>query len=596
MYFAYLVSTGLAYFFNPDDTTNLFKVWIKEPGGVVMDVLFFWRGSVRPVGQLFYRILYSAFGWKPYPFRVCCLVILEVNLVLVFFLLKALSRSTAFRVIALLAATFHGALWAIYSNTGTIYDILCLTFVLAGMVYYASVRNAGRHLGLRGGIVISIMTVAAFESKEIGYMLPVALVALELLFFRRAGCRKSQLSLLAVAPATLCCAIGLLGLRYSGSDVFFSMGAYTPSFTRERFFESLTRYLHLISFKTIAFSSVGAISTLAGGLLLAALMRSRLAIFGWCIFFLTIFPLLTAPPRPDGYVLYVPYLGASIFVAAVVDFAIDKIASPITRSAVTILACCTLIYAQTAQRDAAQMMGFGPGGMEWIQQLTEFALPMCQDWKPGARIAVLNNPFVRDWQAEFTLKLACGNRELHVETIQYNGRGPVYPHLNGPAPSYATIALYEGEKYRTLQVGGPGASLVKKEMLEMKDPTVLGYIVQDVSESLGADSWRWTFDRPELRFLLSSGKKYKFEAEFSVAEETLKDTGPVTISFLINDRRLGATRYLKSGSYQFIEPVPQGWIKPDGDTTVAIIVRPLWTAPDGKHLGLILSKAGFLNN
>jgi hypothetical protein len=295
-------------------------------------------------------------------------------------------------------------------------------------------------------------------------------------------------------------------------------------------------------------------------------------------------------------VLYVPYLGASVFVGAVADFAIGKITNRGTRRTVTILACCTLIYTQIEQRAAAKMMGFGPGGMEWIQELTEYALPMCHDWRSGARIAVLNNPFGKDLQAEFTLKLACANRDLHIETIQYDSQSPVASHLNGPAPSYSTLALYDGEKYQTLPVVRWRAPLIKKEVLEMGDPDVLEYIVQDVSDSPGANTWRWTFDRPELRFLLSPGKRYKFEADFSVAAETLKDTGPVTISFLINGRKLGSMRYLESGSYQFIEPISQGWIKPDGDTTVALIVQPLWTGPDGKHLGLILSKVGFLND
>jgi hypothetical protein len=79
------------------------------------------------------------------------------------------------------------------------------------------------------------------------------------------------------------------------------------------------------------------------------------------------------------------------------------------------------VYAQAEQRGAAQSTGFGPGGMQWIQELTASASSMCHDWKPGARIAVLNNPFRKDWQADFTLNLTCREKDLRVEPIDYDG-------------------------------------------------------------------------------------------------------------------------------------------------------------------------------
>ncbi len=234
LYFGFLVLPELGLFFNSDDSTNLFKAWIKSPLELVRDCFYFWGGAVRPVGQIAYRIMYWTFGWHSIPFRVTCLVILEVNLLLTILFATRLSESIRFRVVAPLAAAFHGALWSIYGNTGTIYDMLCLSFVLTGLIYYVSARDKGRDPNGWDLLAMSLSAIAAFESKEIGFMLPALFVAMEVILYSRSVAGVSMKWLWAALPAGLCACAGATGLRYSDNGVFFRHGEYTPSLTMQQ--------------------------------------------------------------------------------------------------------------------------------------------------------------------------------------------------------------------------------------------------------------------------------------------------------------------------------------------------------------------------
>src|SRR5271168_4486357 len=59
-----------------------------------------------------------------------------------------------------------------------------------------------------------------------------------------------------------------------------------------------------------------------------------------------------------------------------------------------------------------------------------------------------------------------------------------------------------------------------KAMITMSDPAVDDYIVKDVSDTLEAKTWRWAYERPELRLQLKQATGQKVEVHFSVAEAT----------------------------------------------------------------------------
>ncbi len=135
-----------------------------------------------------------------------------------------------------------------------------------------------------------------------------------------------------------------------------------------------------------------------------------------------------------------------------------------------------------------------------------------------------------------------------------------------------------------------------KPLITMNDPNAKAYFVKDVSDGADAGGWRWTFDRPELRFFLKKTEGIHAVADFSIAGDTMKTTGPVTVSFFVNDKLIGKEKYTKAGTYHFDKPVPADLLSADKATTFALEPKPIWVAPgDGKHLGLILVRAGFVS-
>jgi hypothetical protein len=130
--------------------------------------------------------------------------------------------------------------------------------------------------------------------------------------------------------------------------------------------------------------------------------------------------------------------------------------------------------------------------------------------------------------------------------------------------------------------------------IDLKDAGADAYIVRDVSEAVEGGSWRWTGKRPELRFYLDSIDKLTFKAEFAIAEVTIKDTGPVTISVLINGNLLDIVHCPKSGEQYFEKPVPPKFLHANAVNTAALEIDKVWIAlDDGAKMGFILSRAGF---
>jgi hypothetical protein len=130
--------------------------------------------------------------------------------------------------------------------------------------------------------------------------------------------------------------------------------------------------------------------------------------------------------------------------------------------------------------------------------------------------------------------------------------------------------------------------------VEMGDLNAAAYIVRDVTGGVAADSWRWTGKRPELRFFLEHVDGVKFKADFSVADATLKDTGPVTISVFINGALLDSIHCPTAGERHFEKPVPAKLLHAGSLNLAVMEIDKVWVSKlDGAALGFILTRAGF---
>ena len=132
-------------------------------------------------------------------------------------------------------------------------------------------------------------------------------------------------------------------------------------------------------------------------------------------------------------------------------------------------------------------------------------------------------------------------------------------------------------------------------LANMSDPNADAHFVRDISPALEGGRWRWTNQRPELKFFLESTKGLKLVWDFSVAEVTFKETGPVTVSFFVNGKPVGRLPCPKPGDYRFEQPVREDLLRANEDNTIAAQADKLWVSQsDGVKLGFTMTRAGFL--
>jgi hypothetical protein len=132
-------------------------------------------------------------------------------------------------------------------------------------------------------------------------------------------------------------------------------------------------------------------------------------------------------------------------------------------------------------------------------------------------------------------------------------------------------------------------------IINMNDPNVLAHIVRDISPNLEGGVFRWAYRRPEMRFALTSTTHLKFVMDFALPAANFEQTGPVTISFYVNDHLLDRVRYDTPGRKTFEKEVPAEWLRTDALTLVATEIDKMYVSPqDGTKLGFPIIRVGFI--
>lgn len=131
-------------------------------------------------------------------------------------------------------------------------------------------------------------------------------------------------------------------------------------------------------------------------------------------------------------------------------------------------------------------------------------------------------------------------------------------------------------------------------VLNMDDPDAASHFVRDISPGLEAN-WRWTDQRPAVRIRVRDAEKLKYVIDFTLPQATFKDTGPVTVTFTVNDQVLDRVRYTAAGTRHFEKPVPPEWLPINQDAIVGAEVDKPWISKDdGARLGFVLTRLGLL--
>jgi dolichyl-phosphate-mannose-protein mannosyltransferase len=175
IYFFTLAGQGLTIGFSYDDLMNMYRAQALSTWGHFRDTVLFFKYSevYRPLGSLFYRVLFHEFGFHPQAYRVACYALMMLNGALAYLLARRLSASREVAWLTVLLFAFHGQLAPLYTNTGFIYDILCLTFYGAAFLVYLRASEGGRRPGWRAVALWMVLFVLCLNSKEISVTLPV---------------------------------------------------------------------------------------------------------------------------------------------------------------------------------------------------------------------------------------------------------------------------------------------------------------------------------------------------------------------------------------------------------------------------------------
>ena len=406
IFFGFLAYPGLTMAFAPDDVMNIHAYWSKSWVQLLRGLLLIDPGFYRPLGSLFYLPIFGIFSLRPEPYRIVIFVLLCANVWLLYCLVRQLTGSRTAAALGALSGSYHASAIAVYLSTAMVYDVLCLTFMLAGTVFYIRVRKQGRVLEWRETAVLLVLYIAALDAKEMAVVFPVVLAVYELAA-REWKNQRSRVAAPLVAAFVIAAYYAAGKLAAPGN--LTGVESYHPEWTLHQYMRTTRYYGGLLFFKGDLLSSRQAIALWLGVFAVAALLKRRDMLFGAAFAFLTFLPLNFMPFR-DGYAIYIPLAGFGIWLGGLFAALTDAI-RPAIRSAAFALCVAALLLVQYPQ---ARYLG---GGMRNAQEMTSRVI---RDFRAldrpraGSSMLIRGGPFGDYWDMYFIAKLTFRDPTLRV--------------------------------------------------------------------------------------------------------------------------------------------------------------------------------------
>ena len=126
-------------------------------------------------------------------------------------------------------------------------------------------------------------------------------------------------------------------------------------------------------------------------------------------------------------------------------------------------------------------------------------------------------------------------------------------------------------------------------VVDMMDPDSESAIVKDIQRG-GSGPWRWTGKNPEVRIFVVRTDGQNLKVRYAIAESTFRETGPVTLTFLVNGKPLGTVLEGAAGQKEFVNPIPPGMLVANTDNLFSIEIDKVFVSKlDGAQLGMILA-------
>ena len=316
-YFLYFSWDRLQVPFSSDDLMNLDFYWKRGTGWMLFSQLPLWRGLYRPMGAVFYLPLFAGFGLNPAAYHVAAMLLLLANAYLLYRWAKVLGAGELAAGLAALIACYQAGLSGLYYYTGFVYDVLCFSFYVSALVFYAGARRRGRLLRAWETAAFLGLFLCALNSKEMAVTLPVILLVYEWTYHRPALRNWRDLTVWLRGPGrvALCGAAMSLCSLYGkafGPDPLLNAAGYRPVFSLHQLRQFQTAALGDLLLNQ-HYSGWVQILAMWALLLYLALRRDRPVLrFNWWFVLITPLPVAFLEHR-TGANLYVPLAGMAIF-------------------------------------------------------------------------------------------------------------------------------------------------------------------------------------------------------------------------------------------------------------------------------------------
>lgn len=436
IYFAVLAWPGLTMHFAPDDMQNLYTYWSRGTGRLLSALVLFATSFYRPMGGVFYLPMFKLFGFHPLPYRIAIFLLLWVNLWLFYALTRRVAGSREIAAFAVLFGCFHANAVGVYMSNSILYEVLCFAFLIGALLYYVRIRRLGGVLSPRELAVLALLFIAALDSKEMAAVFPAILVVYEILY--HAWNRPSLPRVAPLAIAGIMSALYLAGKLF-GAETLTRIDAYRPVYTIARFLETSSVYLGALFLSDKPFTPPAVILFWLALFALAGLLRRKNMLFGAAFSFLAFLPLNFVPPR-EGFVLYIPLVGFSLYAADLLILILDRVQVLFKMSrqhrtqlaSVAFILCMALLGEAHADR-ATELAGAMRHAQEQTWSILQQFEQMHPRVQPGARILLADSPIANDWDIYFIAKLYFRDPSLRAAWVRSSNPviyGDVHDHFD----------------------------------------------------------------------------------------------------------------------------------------------------------------------
>jgi hypothetical protein len=431
-YFFRYATVGLSAGFAADDPMNIYYYWSGGAGQLLRNLGLFFTTYMRPMGGVYYSLLYHFFGLNPLPYHLAIVCLLLLNTCLAYRFGALITGSRLAGGLCSFLVAFRAGLIHLYFQPSFIYDILCFTFYFLAFNFYLSVRTRGARMTKWRTAAFLLLYIGALESKEMAVTLPALMLLYEALWRPPARWSVSSAATWAKTEALTPLFAGVVTLAFAlgktfGSDSLLRMEAYTPVFTVNRYFESTSRFLNTLFYQSIRDGFFNARTVILVAVLLLAIawrLRQRHLFLMWFFIFIAPLPIAFLPFR-GGASLYIPLAGWAVFAGSVLVALSGAIARRriLRRVPVAVMQGALVLCAVAAQWGVTAHHTAGIG--LWVRSQNQLTASVIQQIRslqpsvrPGATIYVINDVF-DGYDTQFLFELTYHDRSVHVLLDRY---------------------------------------------------------------------------------------------------------------------------------------------------------------------------------